>query len=163
MDAAERRIRTAGYSGFSFREIAADLGMASSSVHHHFPTKEALAAAVARRYTNRFELAVQQQEEAGVARAQAWRHVFRHALLEDGRMCLCGSLGAMSADLPDVVAAEARRFFQRGLDSLTAATGVASLTSADAMRTLATLEGAMLLARALGDTGIFDQATATLG
>jgi TetR/AcrR family transcriptional repressor of nem operon len=55
MDAAERRIRTSGYNGFSFRQIAADVGVKSSSVHHHFPTKPALAAAVARRYTDRFE------------------------------------------------------------------------------------------------------------
>ncbi|WP_157628311.1 helix-turn-helix domain-containing protein, partial [Ensifer sp. BR816] len=46
MDAAEERIRRAGYSGFSFREIAADVGVKSASVHYHFPTKERLAAAV---------------------------------------------------------------------------------------------------------------------
>ena len=49
--AAEQRIRTAGYHGFSFREIAADVGIKSSSVHHYFPTKESLGVAVARRYT----------------------------------------------------------------------------------------------------------------
>ena len=49
MDAAERRIRELGYNGFSFRDIAADVGIKSASVHHHFPTKPALAAAVARR------------------------------------------------------------------------------------------------------------------
>ena len=44
MDAAERRIRELGYNGFSFRDIAADVGIKSASVHHHFPTKPALAA-----------------------------------------------------------------------------------------------------------------------
>src|SRR3712207_8206920 len=39
MDAAERRIRAAGYGGFSFRELAAEVGVKSASVHHHFPTK----------------------------------------------------------------------------------------------------------------------------
>jgi TetR/AcrR family transcriptional repressor of nem operon len=53
LDAAEARIRRGGYSGFSFREIAVDVGVKSSSVHYHFPTKEMLAAAVARRYTDR--------------------------------------------------------------------------------------------------------------
>jgi TetR/AcrR family transcriptional repressor of nem operon len=51
MDAAERRMRKGGFSGFSFREIAADVGVKSSSVHYHFPTKENLAAAVIQRYT----------------------------------------------------------------------------------------------------------------
>ena len=39
MDAAERRMRIGGFNGFSFREIAADVGVKSSSVHYHFPTK----------------------------------------------------------------------------------------------------------------------------
>jgi TetR/AcrR family transcriptional repressor of nem operon len=51
MDAAERRIRLGGFNGFSFREVAADVGVKSSSVHYHFPTKERLAAAVVHRYT----------------------------------------------------------------------------------------------------------------
>src|SRR6201996_9573655 len=57
MDAAERRIQLGGFGGFSFREIAADVGIKSSSVHYHFPTKEDLAAAVIRRwaeYTSEF-------------------------------------------------------------------------------------------------------------
>src|ERR1700737_89753 len=51
MDAAERRMRKGGFNGFSFREIAVDVGVKSSSVHYHFPTKENLAAAVIQRYT----------------------------------------------------------------------------------------------------------------
>ena len=45
MDAAERRMQLGGFGGFSFREIAADVGIKSSSVHYHFPTKEDLAFA----------------------------------------------------------------------------------------------------------------------
>ena len=33
MDAAERRMQLGGFGGFSFREIAADVGIKSSSVH----------------------------------------------------------------------------------------------------------------------------------
>jgi TetR/AcrR family transcriptional repressor of nem operon len=50
MDAAERRMQQGGFGGFSFREIAADVGIKSSSVHYHFPTKEDLAAAVIHRW-----------------------------------------------------------------------------------------------------------------
>ncbi len=53
MDAAEPRMRGAGFNGFSFREIADDVGIQSSSVHYHFPTKEKLAAAVVHRYGDR--------------------------------------------------------------------------------------------------------------
>lgn len=159
MDAAERRIRRAGYSGFSFREIAADVGVKSSSVHHHFPTKESLAAAVARRYTDRFETAVEHELAGGAAPLEAWRRVFGRALVGDGRMCLCGALAAVSADLPREVAVEARRFFERGLEMLT---GRGGLSRDQATRTLAVLEGAMLVATALGDTKVFNQATAEM-
>src|SRR5260370_11493831 len=50
MDAAERRMQQGGFGGFSFREIAADVGIKSSSVHYYLPTKEDLAAAVNRRW-----------------------------------------------------------------------------------------------------------------
>jgi AcrR family transcriptional regulator len=54
LDVAERMARTGGYNGFSFREIAKAVGIKAASVHYHFPTKDELGAAVARRYTERF-------------------------------------------------------------------------------------------------------------
>jgi AcrR family transcriptional regulator len=54
MDLAESHMRHAGYGGFSFRDLAAEIGIKSASVHHHFPTKATMAAAVARRYADRF-------------------------------------------------------------------------------------------------------------
>lgn len=162
MDAAEQRIRQGGYNGFSFREIAADVGVKSSSVHHHFPTKGALAVAVARRYSERLERAVTAEIEKGLSPIAAWHRIFRRALVNDGQMCLCGALGAGVADLPPDVAAEAKRFFDRGLKSLTHPEKGSSVSSVQAKHAFATLEGAMLLARALNDTKTFDEATKPL-
>jgi len=158
MDAAERRIRDAGYNGFSFREIATEIGVKSASVHYHFATKEALAAAVARRYTDRFLRAVDEDVASGEPAVEAWIAGFRKALNDDGRMCLCGALGAGSRDLPDKVRIEARRFFELGLARLTQA----GLSEARAMQVMAALEGGMLLATALENPGAFDAATAGL-
>ena len=161
MDAAERRIREVGYNGFSFRDLAADVGVKSASVHHHFPTKAALATAVARRYAEQFLGAVEHEPDDQLV--AAWRTAFRRALHEDGRMCLCGVLGAEAGGLPPEVAAEARLFFERGAAVLARAHGEPGPASRDAgLRTLATLEGAMLLARALGDPEAFERATAGL-
>ena len=44
MDLAENHMRHAGYGGFSFRDLAAEIGIKSASVHHHFPTKATMAA-----------------------------------------------------------------------------------------------------------------------
>jgi TetR/AcrR family transcriptional repressor of nem operon len=155
LDAAEQRIRQAGYNGFSFRDLAADTGIKSASVHHHFPTKAALAAAVARRYTDHF-FAVVKADKGGLV--AGWRTAFLKALKEDNRLCLCGMLGAESTALPPEVAAEAKRFFQLGLEHL-AAIHKGPGAHAVALQTFAILEGAMLIARTLGDPKVFDQAT----
>ncbi|MBB4426551.1 TetR/AcrR family transcriptional repressor of nem operon [Bradyrhizobium sp. CIR48] len=159
MDATERRIREAGYSGFSFREVAADVGVKSASIYYHFPTKSALAAAVARRYNQRVVAAADAGVATGQNVVQAWRAVFRSALDDGAKMCLCGSLGATVPDLAPDVAHEVRQFFQAGIASLVAG----GLTEQRATQVLATLEGAILMASAQGDPTLFDRATEALG
>ena len=78
---AEAHIGNAGYGGFSFRELAAEIGIKSASVHHHFPTKATMAAALARRYGDRLLAAVARRpnESAGDA-ISVYRLAFRKAL-----------------------------------------------------------------------------------
>ncbi len=158
LDAAEERIRSAGYSGFSFRDIAADVGVKSASVHYHFPTKAGLAAAVARRYTDRFFAAVADRLGQGEGVIAAWRAVFRTALRNDGRMCLCGAMGATLNDLAPEVRTEVQRFFRLSIDQLVAE----GLSEATAIQVFATLEGAMLTANVLEDPKVFDDGTVAL-
>ena len=54
MDLAEAHIRNDGIRGLQLSHLAAEIGIKSASVHHHFPTKATMAAAVARRYGDRF-------------------------------------------------------------------------------------------------------------
>ena len=46
LDVATRMVREGGYNHFSFREIANEVGIKSSSVHYYFPTKADLGAAL---------------------------------------------------------------------------------------------------------------------
>lgn len=158
LDSAEKRIRSGGYSGFSFRDVAADVGVKASSVHYHFPAKEKLAAAVAKRYTDRFMATVDAEVEKGGNAVEAWRQTFFNALRHDGRMCLCGALAATSGDLPDEVRAEVKRFFLLGIERLMAG----GLSHGAALHVLATLEGAMLTANILGDPSVFESGSAAL-
>lgn len=158
LDSAEKRIRSAGYSGFSFRDVAGDVGLKASSVHYHFPAKEKLAAAVARRYTDRFIEAVNAEVKDGVDVVQAWRNVFRTALRRDGRMCLCGALAVTAHDLADEVRLEVKRFFELGIEKLQEG----GLDRATAIRVLSALEGAMLTANILDDQSVFESASAVL-
>ncbi|MEM7442133.1 MAG: TetR/AcrR family transcriptional regulator [Pseudomonadota bacterium] len=162
LDAAERRIRDAGYNGFSFRDLAEDVGIKSASVHYHFPTKEALVATLTERYTERF---LQSLEDApsGIRCILAYRDAFRRSLAEDRRMCLCGVLGAESGGLPDSVTRQARLFFERTIQKLEQAlVGTVSEPHSTAAAVVAQLQGAIILARAFGNIAAFDEATQEL-
>src|ERR1700733_7192179 len=114
MDLAEARIREAGYRGFSFRDLAAEIGIKSASVHHHFPTKAAMAVAVARRYGDRFfEMVAQRHDEGEDNVVTIYRSVFRGVIERDGRMHLNGMLGAAAGGLPPRVMEETKVFFRR--------------------------------------------------
>lgn len=158
LDAAERRIQLGGFGGFSFREIATDVGIKSSSVHYHFPTKEDLAAAVIRRWreeTAKFVDAALQKEPDPV---RVWVKAFRGTAQSEGRMCPCTVLGAASQDLPTQVAKEVKAFFQMCLDKLVAE-GVAPGAAAEL---LSTITGALVVANALGDPAAYDRAIGDL-
>lgn len=164
--AAEARMREGGYHGFSFREIATDVGIKSASVHHHFPAKEDLASAVVDGYTERFIETLGDPTEQGQApKALIDRYVelFRRALVDEQRMCLCGLLGSETRALPDRVSAETRIFFQRHIEWLSnvfrSGDPHASQAVIDdrAMVFVATLEGALLVAQSLGDPEVFER------
>lgn len=156
LDVAEQLIRAHGYSGFSFREIAVEVGIKSASVHYHFPTKSDLAVAVAKRYRERFATALEAKERQGLARVEAWRSLFHDALNRDGLMCLCGILAVEGASLPAEVAREARAFLEFGIASLN------EVRSGEGVRILSQLEGAMLISRSAGDPSVFAAATNNL-
>jgi TetR/AcrR family transcriptional repressor of nem operon len=158
MDAAERRMRIGGFGGFSFREIAVDVGVKSSSVHYHFPTKENLAAAVTRRYSERVAEYIDKELLAGSDPVKVWTRAFRSTLHSDEHMCPCTVLGAASRDLPPEVAAEVTRFFKMCLDKLKAE----GLSANNAAELLSTITGAMVIANALNDLAAYDRATKKL-
>jgi len=162
LEVAEERARRDGYHGFSFRNIAADVGIKSASVHHHFPTKESLVVALVRRYREQF-LAQAHQGPSGPARARHYRKLFRASLSEGCRMCLCGVLSTESRSLPPAVNDELRGFFEALIADLTQTLdGHCERPDKAACRIIAQLEGAALLARALGDLKVFDRATENL-
>lgn len=168
LDIAERKARIGGYDGFSFRDIAAEVGIKSASVHYHFPTKADLGAAMTRRYTDRFIDALGDPRDSRTLaqKIAAYIDAFRSALVTDDLMCLCGIFGAEIARLPDQVAREARDFFARSKAWLLAAherdgsLATPHEREVAALALIAKLEGAMLLARSMDDTAIFDQVLA---
>ena len=156
LDAAEIRARQGGYNGFSFHELADDVGAASARVQAHFPTKADLVEALVRRYVERSRDRL--GDPANLLASEALARMidfFRMALIEQDQMCLCGLLGAERDALPAPVIAEVARFFRMLLDYLQDA--FAGETRYGTPETIvACLEGGLMMARSLGDIEVFD-------
>lgn len=93
IQSAENQARTGGYHGFSFREIAKDIGIKSASIHYHFPTKTDLAAELAKRYTEKFNghlQAISDTDKGLEEQLSSYTALFYHAIKNDQKMCLCG-------------------------------------------------------------------------
>ena len=142
MDAAERRMQQGGFGGFSFREIAADVGVKSSSVHYYFPTKEDLAAAVIRRWAEYTSELIDKELEKDPDPIRVWAKAFRGTAFSEAHMCPCTVLGAASQDLPEPVAKEVKGFFKMCQDKLVAE----GLSPSRAAEVLSTITGALVVA-----------------
>lgn len=155
MNAAERRIRIGGFGGFSFRELAAEVGVKSSSVHYYFPTKEKLAAAVIDRYTDWVAGVVDKDSQSEPNPFKVWISAFRRTVNSPEHICPATVLAAGAQDLPPEVTAAVNRFFTMCLDKLTAA----GVDKEEADQFLSTITGAMVVANALQDVKAYDRAT----
>jgi TetR/AcrR family transcriptional regulator, transcriptional repressor for nem operon len=171
LDVAERLVQTRGYNGFSYADVAAEVGVTKATLHYHFAGKAELGAALIERYAGRFfEALARIDREGGDARRRLRAFAAIYAdVLRERRMCLCGMLAADYETLPDQLREGVVRFFDETQAWLTevvdegAERGDLRLPgSADeaAQAILGGLEGAMLVARPYGDVKRFD-ATAT--
>lgn len=160
MDIAERRMRERGYNAVSFRDIAAEIGIKSASLHYHYPKKADLGEALVQRYTENFRNALESRITGDMPPSEKIRtfvDIYRHALMEEKLVCLCAVLGAEAPSLPDNVAAEVREFFHMNIDWLEEVFSElgGKNPKAQAQSTLAALEGAMIVASVNEDPDIF--------
>lgn len=173
LDVAERLVQTRGFNGFSYADIAAELGVTKASLHYHFASKTELGRALIERYAERFRERLG-QIDAGPADApsklEAYAEIYA-GVLRDRRMCLCGMLAAEYETLPEPIREAILRFFD---DSETWLADVLAKGQADgslrlqasardeARAIVSGLEGALLVARPYGDVDRFETAAASL-
>lgn len=172
LDAARDLIARRGYSNFSYADISTAITLHKASIHHHFPTKSALAVAVAHHSRAIFEAdmaAAAQAHPDPVGQLRVYFDYWEHNLLHDHEAyCVAGMLGAEVPFLDVEVAQAVAEYFasiMAWLENLLA-TGAASgrfhLSEAapDEAATLVSLiYGAVLVARATRNPPHFKQAT----
>src|SRR6187431_2125626 len=114
IDLAQEAIATRGYSAFSFRELAAELGIKSASIHYHFPTKAHLGAEVAKNYRERLTDALERIEEKYADPKKAIEQliaIYRHEANTSQRMTVCTMLAAEIKNLPYEIQSEMASFY----------------------------------------------------
>ena len=170
MDLAETAIIQGGYGAFSFRELAAQIGIKSASVHYHFPTKGDLAVSVMRRYKESFANELPQLEEIKATPKQlinGFIDGFKNKIVENHNMSICTMLTTDVQQLPEEVKQELAEFYQIKLDWIAKVYLLDDTLSQEqaqrkANQMLASLHGASILVQATGDVTKYDEAVAYL-
>ena len=166
LDLAEHLVQVHGYNGFSYADIATALQVTKASLHYHFPSKAELGRSLMARYTEAFGKALAKidlETRRPIKKLESYIAIYANVLAGD-RMCLCGMLAAEFATLPTLVQAEVLRFFDFNETWLAAVLSEGrrddqlafeGRTIDVARSIMASLEGAMMLARTYGDVERF--------
>jgi TetR/AcrR family transcriptional regulator, transcriptional repressor for nem operon len=174
LDCAEIMVRKRGYDGFSYADLAGKVGIRKASIHHHFPTKADLAAALVQRYSDNVFESLDEVARSDRSAGEILTHyvaMYRGALADGDQLCLCVALCGNRESLAPSVLTALAEFHERSLIWLinlfargTKDGSIAGVlrTDEEAHATIALVEGAQLLARALNDPNRFDRAVASL-
>src|SRR3954452_9887976 len=103
LDVAERLLQVRGYNGFSYGDVATELGITRAALHYHFKGKSELGQALIERYASRFAEALGTLDATApdaAAKLRGYVALYTDVLSAD-RMCLCGMLAAEHRTLPD--------------------------------------------------------------
>ncbi len=175
LNSAEHAARTLGFDGFSYADLAEDVGIRKASIHHHFPSKAKLSVALMQRYHQNFEAncaAISGNHGTGGTQLSQLIKLYRAASGNGKQLCLCVSFSASRDSLPpgvieqismfrEMVIAWLTDFFEKG--SMDGSISNVADPALEAVATLSLLEGAQLAARSEENPRFFDEAVKLLG
>jgi TetR/AcrR family transcriptional repressor of nem operon len=174
LDVAQALAQKRGYHGFSYRDISQHIGIKTSSIHYHFPSKGDLGRALVERYRASFQAAFAQidmTERDPRMKLKRYVELFRQTLADEGKVCLCGMLATDALTLPAIVREQVQEFVVENEAWLTRVLEEGQLahlfrsdmqTTTEAAALFAALEGAMIVARGFGDSERFTRTSALL-
>jgi len=173
LTSAQQLIQQRGFNGFSYADIAVEVGIRKASLHHYFPTKTDLGVTLIEVYSRQLDnalLSISATSLPADAKLAEYVGLYRCSL-DAERMCLGGMLASEALTLDAAMLPGLKRFFARNTEWLmeVLAEGKSQLlftldgSLADHARILlSALQGALLIARATGDHEAFNQTTTLL-
>lgn len=173
LDSAQALAQTRGFNGFSYADIAAEIGIRKASIHHHFPTKHDLETELIERYRDGFAAQLKSIESSvggSLERLQRYAQLYADTL-NNHCICLAGMMASDVGALPEKLQPSLVSFFQENVEWLgkVMAAGKSAgelhfTGSAQSQATafLAAMQGGLLMANAMGDEAVFKKLRQTL-
>lgn len=162
LDSADRLLRSYGFNGFSYQDIARPLGIRNAAVHYHFSTKADLAVAVIdkyRRLLHERTAAFMAGQGDPVAQLEGFISFSTAECCTESTMCPVGALASDFYSLPEDIRAAGQRLLDELLTWMTRVCEVGREQgrlhfegdpAAKAEQVVAALQGARQLARFRG-------------
>jgi len=167
LEVAQRLIQQRGVNGFSYADIAKELGLSKPSLHHHFATKSALVTCLFEKYTEQLITYLSSLDRNNLSakdKLYGYCDLYRVSLNKE-RICLGGMLSAEVLTLKPDIKPLLSHFFERQqqwliqvLEQGETSGELQLTTSANKQATLmiATLQGALVASRATETKEFFD-------
>jgi TetR/AcrR family transcriptional repressor of nem operon len=164
-----------GYNGFSYADIANVVGIRNASIHHHFPSKADLVRTLVAQYRREAEAGIaelERQVSDPLGQLRAYTGYWEACITDaTAPFCVCALLASQIPVLPEEVVVEVRAHFRALSAWLTSvlergakqgSLRLAGTAKSEAEVFMAAVHGAMLSARAYGDTKMFGVVTRPL-
>lgn len=170
---AQKLVQQRGFNGFSYADIAEEVGIRKASLHHHFSTKAELGVALMEDFTAQLDrefLRINAMPGKADAKLNAYIAIFRGTLIAD-RMCMGGMLASEWLTLDRNMLPSLKLFFEHNVEWLTEVISegkaqklfvLSEAASNHARLLFSSLEGALLIARVTGDKDAFDRTASLL-
>ncbi len=158
LDAAQSLVQERGFNAFSYKDLAAAVGIRTASIHYHFEAKADLGKALMERYYRELEQSldeIDRKARTNEGKLKRFIGLYR-STQKRGAICLCGSLASDLNTLPEGVQTEVTAYLKRSekwvtqkiRDGIRSGEFVAAGTPASTASTLvAGLQGALILSR----------------
>ena len=167
LDSAQRLTQTRSFHGFSFQDIADEVGVRKASLYHHFDSKDDVAVAMLKRAADWVRAELKKTEEREPKeRLEAYFDIFHQIYGKGERMCPGGSFAAVFDAVSSPVQTAVHRFAKMHVDWLedVVRDGVeqGQFTIGDqrprdvAAQIAAAVQGALLVGRLSSDRHVLD-------
>ena len=163
MEVALLMVQKRGFSGFSFRDIATEIGIKTASIHYHFPTKPDLAQAILQEVRAGFQkelVRIDAEVSEPEDKLRCFFNIFEDTFGDGDRLCPFCMVACAQDGVPESVTKEVQAFWgtgekwaatqiSRGQDAGIFNQTISAEISGRAL--VAMLEGTMVTARAFDE------------